>query len=84
MGVTYRFKVGEGPNEKLQDIRDRWGQKGIRFTCNPDGTGSFGGKGLSGSYYREGDEIVLTLISIPPFTSFDDIAERIKLALGCD
>jgi len=84
MGMTYRFKVGEGPSDALKGIRDRWGGKGIRFTCNPDGTGSFGGMGLAGSYYREEDEIILTLISIPPFTTFDGIAERIKEALDCE
>jgi hypothetical protein len=78
MAVTYRFKVGEGPSDKLKKIRDTMGPKGIRFTCNPDGTGSFGGMGLAGNYYREGEEIVLTLITVPPFTTFEAVAEGIR------
>ncbi|HUV24531.1 MAG TPA: hypothetical protein VMW26_03785 [Methanomassiliicoccales archaeon] len=84
MAMTYRFKVSEGPSDKLKKIRDTMGPKGIRFTCNPDGTGSFGGMGLAGNYYREGDEIVLTLITVPPFTTFETVAESIRKSVEGD
>lgn len=81
MPMIYRFKVGKGPSDKLKNIREKMGSRGVKFVCNPDGTGSFGGLGLSGTYHREGDEIVLNLITIPPFTTYDAVAESIKAAL---
>lgn len=84
MAMTYRFKVGKGPSDKLKNIRDTMGPKGIKFTCNPDGTGSFGGMGLSGNYYRDGEEIVLTLITVPPFTTFESVSEGIRKSVEKD
>ena len=84
MPMIYRFKVEKGPSDKLKNIRDNMGGKGVKFVCNPDGTGSFGGLGLSGTYHREGDELVLNLITIPPFTTYDAVAESIRAALEGD
>ena len=83
MTITFRAKVGEGPSEKLKNIKEIFGKKGVMFHCG-EGEGHFRGMGLSGKYVRDGDEIEVTLYTVPPFTTFEMVAERIKKSLEGD
>ena len=77
MAATYRFQLGGDPQAKLDVLKMNAAQKGVRFVGTVDG-GSFSGMGLSGSYVRDGYEIVVTINRVPFIYTVDQVAGMIE------
>ncbi len=80
MSRQCRFKVSGDPVEKLEFLRRTATGKGITFNGDQN-KGSFWGHGLLCNYFRIGDEVIVNIESVPPGSSFDDIAKMIETFL---
>ena len=76
MARTYRFSLRGDPHGKLQLLKTKAAQSGVRFVGDVD-RGTFSGMGLSGRYVRENDEIVVTIDSVPFLFTYDSVAAMI-------
>ena len=76
MAATYRFPLGGDPNAKLELLRVKAAQKGVRFVGDLNG-GTFSGRGLAGSYVGEGSDIIVTIVRVPFIYTVDQVAAMI-------
>jgi len=72
---THSISYSGDLNHKLQMIRDWASKYNIMFQGNTE-RGSFDGRGLSGSYYREGQFIIVTITSVPVLMSEQNIVNQ--------
>jgi len=77
MAATYRFPLGGDPQAKLNLLKMKAAQKGVKFVGTVD-HGSFSGMGLQGSYVGEGSEIVVTINRVPIIYTVDQVAAMIE------
>jgi hypothetical protein len=74
---TSRIPYSGDLNQKLQKIREWSSQYSIAFQGSTE-RGSFNGKGLAGSYYREGQFIVVTITSVPLLMSEQSVVNKMS------
>lgn len=74
MGI-HRIPYSGDLNAKLQQIRTWTAQYGVSFQGSTE-SGSFSGRGLNGSYRREGGFIVVTITSVPLLMSENSVVSK--------
>lgn len=80
MAKQYKFQISGDCAKKLDFLKKTAAEKGITFNgdCNK---GSFWGHGMMCNYFRVGGDVILNIESVPPNTSYDDIARMFEKAL---
>jgi hypothetical protein len=74
---THRIPYSGDLNQKLQSIRNWAFGYSIAFQGSTE-QGSFNGRGLVGSYYREGQVIVATITSVPLLMSEQSVVSQMS------